>query len=194
MLDTGFFSKSTFFIRHPETRIQHLRVTGTKVSYENAASILTSLSIKTDRVTTDQSDGIGKMKKKKILIVDDELDMRIFLSTLLETSGYKPVMTRDGKEGLMKAIEISPDLIILDIMMPGEGGVHMYRQLKTDTTLKEIPVIMLSAVALKTFNHYIKMLNARLDNAIPAPAAYMEKPPEAQVLLRIIEDQFFARH
>ena len=140
----------------------------------------------------DQGDGIGKMKKKKILIVDDELDMRIFLSTLLETSGYKPVMTRDGTEGLMKAIEISPDLIILDIMMPGEGGVHMYRQLKTDTTLKEIPVIMLSAVALKTFNHYIKMLNARLDNAIPAPAAYMEKPPEAQILLRIIEDQFLS--
>ena len=130
------------------------------------------------------------MKAKKILIVDDEIDMRVFLSTLLETNGYSPVATRDGKEGLMKAREIEPDLIILDIMMPGEGGVHMYRQLKTDKTLKEIPVIMLSAVALKTFNHYIKMLNVHLDNAIPAPAAYMEKPPEAAVLLRIIEDQF----
>ena len=65
------------------------------------------------------------MKKKKILIVDDELDMRIFLSTLLETSGYKPVMTRDGKEGFQKARNVVPDLIILDIMMPGEGGVYM---------------------------------------------------------------------
>ena len=133
------------------------------------------------------------MKKKKILIVDDELDMRIFLSTLLETSGYKPVMTRDGTEGLQKARDVAPDLIILDIMMPGEGGVHMYRQLKTDKILNKIPVIMLSAVARKTFNHYIKMLNVRLENAIPDPEAYMEKPPEAEELLRIIEDQFSFR-
>lgn len=130
------------------------------------------------------------MSAKKILIVDDEIDMRIFLSTLLETNGYRPVVTRDGEEGLEKAREIEPDLIILDIMMPGEGGVQMYRQLKTDQTLNKIPVIMLSAVAQKTFNHYIKMLNARLDNAMPAPEAYMEKPPEAEELLRIIEDQF----
>ena len=129
------------------------------------------------------------MKKKKILIVDDELDMRIFLSTLLETSGYKPVMTRDGKEGLQKARNVVPDLIILDIMMPGEGGVYMYRQLKMDKVLNKIPVIILSAVACKTFNHYIKMLNVRQDDTIPAPEAYMEKPPEAAVLLRVVEDQ-----
>jgi len=133
------------------------------------------------------------MKAKKILIVDDEIDMRVFLSTLLETNGYSPVATRDGKEGLMKAREIEPDLIILDVMMPGEGGVHMYRQLKTDQTLNKIPVIMLSAVTRKTFNHYIKMLNVQLDNAIPAPVAYLEKPPEAAVLLRIIEDQFSSK-
>ena len=70
----------------------------------------------------------------------------------------------------------------------------MYRQLKTDKILNKIPVIMLSAVARKTFNHYIKMLNVRLDNAIPDPEAYMEKPPEAEELLRLIEDQFSLRH
>ena len=43
------------------------------------------------------------MKKKTVLIVEDELDMRIFISTLLETSGYQPVMTRDGTEGMLKA-------------------------------------------------------------------------------------------
>ncbi len=134
------------------------------------------------------------MSAKKILIVDDEIDMRIFLSTLLETNGYRPVVTRDGEEGLEKAKDVPPDLIILDIMMPGEGGVYMYRQLKMDEILKNIPVIMLSAVARKTFNHYIKMLNARLDNAIPAPEAYMEKPPEAEELLRIIKDQLSFRH
>ena len=125
------------------------------------------------------------MNKKTVLIVEDEMDMRIFISTLLETSGYTPVVTRDGKEGLAKARDVSPDLIILDVMMPGEGGVHMYRQLKTDRTLRSIPVIMLSAVARKTFFHYLNMVNARLDKPITGPDAYIEKPPEAEELLQM---------
>ena len=125
------------------------------------------------------------MNKKTVLIVEDEMDMRIFISTLLETSGYTPVVTRDGKEGLAKARDVSPDLIILDVMMPGEGGVHMYRQLKTDQALKSIPVIMLSAVARKTFSHYLNMVNARLDKPISGPDAYIEKPPEAEELLQM---------
>ncbi|MDX1707581.1 MAG: response regulator [Desulfobacterales bacterium] len=125
------------------------------------------------------------MKKKTVLIVEDELDMRIFISTLLETSGYQPVITRDGREGLIKARDVCPDLIILDVMMPGEGGVQMYRQLKTDETLCQIPVIMLSAVAQKTFAHYLNMVNARLKEPIPDPDAYIEKPPEAEHLLNM---------
>jgi CheY-like chemotaxis protein len=127
------------------------------------------------------------MKKKTVLIVEDELDMRIFISTLLETSGYQPVMTKNGGEGLLKARDINPDLIILDVMMPGEGGVQMYQQLKTDNTLKNIPVILLSAVAKKTFAHYLKMMNARIDGSIPEPSAYLEKPPEAEELLKLTE-------
>ncbi len=125
------------------------------------------------------------MKKKTVLIVEDELDMRIFIATLLETSGYQPVMTRDGTEGMRKAKDVFPDLIILDVMMPGEGGVQMFRQLKTDETLCGIPVIMLSAVAQKTFTHYLNMVNARLKDPIPDPDAYIEKPPEAEDLLKM---------
>ena len=125
------------------------------------------------------------MKKKTVLIVEDELDMRIFISTLLETSGYQPIMTRDGNEGMLKAKDVYPDLIILDVMMPGEGGVQMYRQLKTHETLCNIPVIMLSAVARKTFSHYLNMVNARLKDSIPDPDAYIEKPPEAEDLLKL---------
>ena len=125
------------------------------------------------------------MKRKTVLIVEDEVDMRIFISTLLETSGYEPITTRDGNEGLLTAKDARPDLIILDVMMPGEGGVQMYRQLKTDKTLCDIPVIMLSAVTRKTFAHYLNMVNARLKDAIPDPDAYIEKPPEAEDLLRM---------
>ena len=125
------------------------------------------------------------MKKPKVLIVDDEIDMRIFISTLFATNGYKPFITRDGRSGLQKAREILPDLIVLDVMMPGEGGVKMYQGLKADLSLKAIPVIMLSAVARKTFNHYLKMLNVQSDGTLPSPDAYMEKPPDAQELIAL---------
>ena len=70
-------------------------------------------------------------------------------------------------------------------MMPGEGGVTMYRGLRQDPGLKAIPVIMLSAVAEATFHHYLNMLNAQIKEPIPLPDHYMEKPPDAEKLLSI---------
>jgi len=126
------------------------------------------------------------MAKRKVLIVDDEIDMRIFLKTLLETSGYQPLITRDGSEGLQKAREITPDLIILDVMMPGEGGPQTYRRLKTDQQFADIPVIMLSGVKKDSFLHYLKMLNAGTGGRIPLPVAYFEKPVNHNDLLKAI--------
>ena len=122
---------------------------------------------------------------KKVLIVDDELDVRIYVRTLFETSGYSPIVTRNGTEGLQKAKELSPDLIILDVMMPEAGGVTMYRELKTDPQLKRIPVIMLTAVGEKSFSHYLKMLNIKIGDPIPQPEAYMEKPLDHEELLKL---------
>ena len=127
------------------------------------------------------------MKKKRILVVDDELDMRTFITTLLETSGYKPIIAVNGEEGLSKAREKKPAAIILDVMMPREGGIQMYRELKTDEELKDIPVIMLSAIAKKTFFHSQQVLNTYRGQKVPEPAAYIEKPPETEELLKILE-------
>jgi CheY-like chemotaxis protein len=118
-----------------------------------------------------------------ILIVDDAMDMRVFISALFKTSGYAAVSCRDGSAGLAKAREINPDLIVLDVMMPGTGGALMYKSLKTDHLLTHIPVIMLSAVGQRSFQHYLKMLNLKLAEPLPDPDAYLEKPPEAQHLL-----------
>jgi len=124
---------------------------------------------------------------KTILIVDDEIDMRLFLSTLVETSGYRPLLARNGQEGLEAATANHPDLIFLDIMMPKEGGVYMYGQLRTTPALKDIPVIILSAISRKTFFHYLKMLTIRVGGTIPEPEAYVEKPPEADDILALIQ-------
>lgn len=127
------------------------------------------------------------MGDKTVLVVDDQPDARVFLAVLLKTNGFIPVLAKDGTEGLGKAREHRPDLVILDVMMPGEGGARMYRQLKTDNTLKSIPVIMSTAVGATTFHHYLNMLNLQLADPIPQPDGYMEKPLEPQRLLDLIQ-------
>lgn len=125
---------------------------------------------------------------QKVLVVDDELDIRTFIITLLETEGYKPLSAADGKQGLEIARRDKPSLIILDVMMPKESGITMYRDLKNDPELKDIPVIMLSALAKKTFFHSQKVLDEYKEEKIPEPSAYIEKPPEPEELLEAIQN------
>ena len=127
------------------------------------------------------------MKEKNILVVEDDLHMRVFITTVLETSGYNATATKDGQEGIRKVKEDRPDLIILDVMMPEEGGVSMYRQLKTDNQFKDIPVVMLSGVESETFLHSLKMMNIGLRDPLPDPEAYVEKAPKAEELINIVQ-------
>ncbi|HSO20121.1 MAG TPA: response regulator [Desulfosarcina sp.] len=122
--------------------------------------------------------------KGTVLIVDDAMDMRVFIAALFKTDGYAAVACRDGAAGLEKARAITPDLIVLDVMMPGTGGALMYKALKTDPALRRIPVIMLSAVGRGSFRHYLKMLNVKLTAPLPEPECYLEKPPDAGLLLK----------
>ena len=127
------------------------------------------------------------MGKPKILVVDDERDMRIFVSTVVETMGFEAIAVQDGAEALLKAGSNPPALVILDVMMPkNDDGIQTYRQFRTDPGLSHIPIIMLSAIAEKTFLHSIKMLSPRQGHQLPEPEAYMEKPPDANELSRLI--------
>ncbi|MCP4350046.1 MAG: response regulator [Desulfobacterales bacterium] len=128
------------------------------------------------------------IENRKILIADDESDMRIFVSTVVELAGFEAVTAKDGAEALKTARDICPDLVILDVMMPKiEDGIHTYQEFKTDENLACIPVIMLSAIAEKTFNYSIKVLNPRKNLHITEPEAYMEKPPDAVELSALIK-------
>jgi two-component system phosphate regulon response regulator PhoB len=129
------------------------------------------------------------MDNINILVVDDEADMRIFISTVVETRGFKPMTAEDGREALARARSNPPVLVILDVMMPKiDDGIRTYQEFRTDETLKQIPIIMLSAVARKTFFHTIRMLNPYKGLRIPEPDAYLEKPPDAAELVRLIDD------
>ena len=82
---------------------------------------------------------------KKILIVDDEQDIVETLKFILEAQGYTCFCAYNGEDGLNKAKEIMPNLIILDVMMPKINGYKISRLLKYDSKYKDIPIIMVTA-------------------------------------------------
>ncbi len=83
--------------------------------------------------------------KNKILIVDDEPDVVEFLKKRLEASNFDVVSAGDGVEGLKKAREVRPDLILLDVIMPRKDGFKMLGELRSEEATFRIPVIMLTA-------------------------------------------------
>ena len=124
---------------------------------------------------------------KKVLIVDDDADVRKFVSKLIERAGYEPIEAKNGIEGMGKVREDKPDLIILDVLMPKQSGIRMYRELKTDEPLKDIPVIMLSAIAPKSFFRSQEVLAEFAGKSVPEPEAYMEKPEEPDELIALMK-------
>ncbi|MBU0995190.1 MAG: response regulator [Proteobacteria bacterium] len=121
-----------------------------------------------------------------ILIIDDDMEMRFLLSTIIKGAGYRALTVKDGKEGMASLSGIKPDLIVLDVMMPEEGGSVVYRRLKTSEELKKIPVIIVSGVSRYTFYHYLSMINMKLPEKIPLPEAYIEKPPAPELLVSLV--------
>ena len=125
---------------------------------------------------------------KKVLVVDDDPDIRLFSVTVLEEHGYTPLEAADGVEGLKMIKEEKPDLVILDIMMPRQSGIRLYRELKTDKSLKNIHVIVLSGIAKRTFLRSQKALTDFGSPDVPEPEIYLEKPVEAEDLAQTIKD------
>jgi len=126
-------------------------------------------------------------ERKKILIVEDELDLRIFLCNLLGNCGYETVDAPNRTEGLQKAKREKPALIILDVMIPKEDGIQMYREIQADQELKNIPVIMVSTIDRKTFSFYQKFQHSPEGKGVPEPGAYLEKPLEAEELIALVD-------
>jgi len=119
------------------------------------------------------------MERKKILLVDDEKDLVETLSFRLEANGFEVLISHDGQEGLEKARNDNPDLIILDLMLPRLDGYKVCRMLKFDEKYKNIPIIMFTARAQEA--------DKRMGQEVGADA-YITKPFEPQVLLGKIKE------
>ena len=88
-------------------------------------------------------------KKAKILLVDDDIDFVESTKTILESKPYEVIVAHEGDEALRKAREESPDLILLDIIMPVKDGFTAAEQLKRDPQLCKIPTLMLTGFSAK---------------------------------------------
>ena len=88
------------------------------------------------------------MGKRVLIVEDNELNMKLF-NDLLEANGYGTIQTRSGVEAVELARKHRPDLILMDIQLPEVSGLEVIRWIKDDETLKHIPVIAITAFAMK---------------------------------------------
>lgn len=123
---------------------------------------------------------------KTILVVEDEPDMSIFLSNLLSADGFCPICADTKEAGLKIALDTCPDLIIINVMLPGETGILLYHTLRTHDLLCHIPVIMLSTLDSSTFYRCPGTKRSPTGQPIPEAEAYLKKPPEADELLSVV--------
>jgi len=122
-------------------------------------------------------------KNAKILLIDDDPDFIEATKTILESKPYEVIVAFSGDEGLEKARAESPDMVLLDIIMPGTDGFSAAEQFKKDPELSKIPVVMLTSYAER-----------RAGTGIPVSKGfqleaedYIEKPVSPEELFDIIE-------
>jgi len=119
----------------------------------------------------------------KILLIDDDVDFVEATKIVLESKPYEVIVAYDGNDGLRKAREENPDLIILDIIMPGKDGFTTAEQLKKDVKLNKIPVLVLTSYAEKGGESSIAVsggLTLETED-------YIDKPISPEELLKRVE-------
>ena len=124
---------------------------------------------------------------KTILSVDDEVEARDFVGAVLEENGYQTVFAANGEEALDVIKQNKPDLVIMDILMPKQSGIKLYRELKTSENCKNIPVIIYSGVPRRTLLRAQAALTETEGQSVPDPEAYLEKPVAPGLLAATIK-------
>jgi len=127
------------------------------------------------------------MMSKKVLVVDDDPDVRSFVITVLDENHYIPLVARDGVEAFEMIEKESPDLLILDVLMPRGSGIRLYHKLKTTEKYKRIPIIMFTGIALHSFLKSQKVLDEFKGEEVPEPDIYLEKPVDPEELAAAVK-------
>jgi len=123
------------------------------------------------------------VNEQAILIVDDEEQNRVLLEALLSSQGYRVVTAADGAQGFAAVKADPPDLILLDVMMPGQDGFEVCRQLKADPATWFIPVVLVTALSER--EDRIRGIEAGADDFLSKPIHRWELLTRTKSLLRI---------
>ena len=115
----------------------------------------------------------------KVLVADDEHNIRHILDFSLHAEGFQVISALDGEEAFQLAVVVIPDLVILDVMMPGQGGVETCRALKADVRTSSIPVILLTALTGREDRNAGEQAGAD---------AYITKPFSPQKVIDAVHD------
>jgi two-component system cell cycle response regulator DivK len=126
--------------------------------------------------------GIGEGSPKAVLVVEDDQDNREMVIKLLKHNGYRPIEAVDGREAIERARTENPDLILLDLYIPKIDGYRVTRTLKADQDLQHIPIIALTAHAMKGGRE--EALAAGFDGYITKPINVRELPQQIEHFLR----------
>ena len=136
---------------------------------------------------------------KKVLIVDDEPDIRTFLRSVLEENGFSTITAKNGVEGLETLRKEKPDLVLLDLMMPKKSGITMFQELRKDSSLSTTPVIIVTGVSEVTgvdFRNFMykqplrdekKFVETTGLTQYTIPDGYVEKPIDPDELIKVIK-------
>jgi two-component system, OmpR family, alkaline phosphatase synthesis response regulator PhoP len=120
--------------------------------------------------------------KKRILVVDDEPDFCSIVQGQLEKEGFDVELAYNGVEGMKKVAANPPDAIVLDVMMPEKDGYEMCKELKADSNLCDIPVLLLTAVA----SHVTSTRYSHADGMSTEADDYIAKPASAEAISQSI--------
>ena len=122
---------------------------------------------------------------KKIAIVDDEDDIRLYLAAMLEDRGYATAAVSHTEPILERLLAESPDLVILDIMMPGISGLSLYKQLKGNPAFASVKLAILSGMLADAGRDELAALTG--DPHFAPPDAFIAKPVDVEELLRTVD-------
>jgi DNA-binding response OmpR family regulator len=126
-------------------------------------------------------------KQSKILVIDDDPDVQAAVKSVLKSKSYQAIAALDGDEGLRKVVDERPDLIILDVIMPGKSGFEVCRELKTDPKyyfFSHIPVLMLTVYPDDREKMHLSMREGMTMEA----EDYLHKPFAPKELLNRVEE------
>jgi DNA-binding response OmpR family regulator len=96
----------------------------------------------------------------RVLVIDDEEDVRDLVKTVLVGNGYEVITAGTGEDGLVKAVKTKPDLIILDLVMPGISGLEVCRLLKSKSEFDDVPIIVMSVLDRDIDHEYVQKAGA----------------------------------